>query len=134
MALRVVIKVEVADAAWRCKSRAPRSEEGGPCSAKHPCPPSASGSLLTWLQVAELCQRAHLEVLQVKGLGLSACKVPHQMPVDHTDAAQTDQGPQQQRHLEGRNRLLVKGGEEKLAFTPTSKLRILPDGRGRQNL
>lgn len=55
---------------------------------------------LTWLQVSELGQRAHLQVLDVEGFSLSPCQVPDELPADHAHAAQVDQGTEEQRHLE----------------------------------
>lgn len=54
---------------------------------------------LTWLQVSELGQRAHLQVLNVKGFGLSPRQVPDKLSADHAHAAQVDQGTEKQRHL-----------------------------------
>lgn len=54
---------------------------------------------LTRLQVAELCQRPHVQVLKVKGVGLSAGEVAHGLLVDHAHAAQLHQRTEQQRNL-----------------------------------
>ena len=54
---------------------------------------------LTWLQVSELGQRAHLQVLNVKGFGLSPRQMPDELPADHAHAAQVDQGTEEERHL-----------------------------------
>lgn len=60
---------------------------------------NTSTCCLTWLQVGELGQRAHLQVLDVEGVRLTAHQVPDELPADHADTAQLDQGPQQQWHL-----------------------------------
>lgn len=69
------------------------------CAGCHQYTISSSACCLTRLQVGELCQRAHLQVLDVEGVSLTARQVPGELPADHADTAQLDQGPQQQWHL-----------------------------------
>lgn len=90
VALRVVVQVEVADAPCRATRPSPRRAwEAGPGRAK------AAGTRPTWFQVAELGQRAHLQVLESKGFCFSARKVSHQLFIDHTHTAQLHEGPEQ---------------------------------------
>lgn len=56
---------------------------------------------LTRLQVAELSQRSHLQMLQVERISLSARQIPHHVLVDHADASELHQRSEQQRHLGG---------------------------------
>lgn len=54
---------------------------------------------LTRFQVAELGQRPHLQVFQVKGVGLPACLVPRGVFVHHAHAAELDQSSEHERDL-----------------------------------
>lgn len=54
----------------------------------------------TRLQVTELCQRSHLQMLQVKSVSLPAGQIPHNMFIDHAHTSKPHQGTKQQRHLE----------------------------------
>lgn len=58
-------------------------------------PSGAAGTHHTWFQVAELGQRAHLQVLKSEGFCFPARQVPHQLFTDHTHTAQVHQGPEQ---------------------------------------
>lgn len=53
----------------------------------------------TRFQVAELGERPPLQMLQVKGVGLPACQVPHGVFVDHADAAELHQSAEHERDL-----------------------------------
>lgn len=57
------------------------------------------GTGLTRLQVAELGQRPHLQVLQVERIRLPAGQIPHNMFVDHTHTPEPHESTKQQRHL-----------------------------------
>lgn len=65
------------------------------------------GASPTRLQVAELGQGPHLQVLQVVRLSLPAAQVPDQLLVDHAHTAQLYQGPEQQRDL-GERELFIR--------------------------
>lgn len=54
---------------------------------------------LTWFQVAELGERPHLQMLQVKGVSLPVCQISNHMFIHHTDAAKLHQRTKQQRDL-----------------------------------
>lgn len=95
MALCVMIQVDVADAPCRGTRRSPkRCGRWGRTRAR------AASTRHTWLQVAELRQRAHLQVLESKGLCFPARQVPRQLLIDHTHTTQLYQGPEQQRDLD----------------------------------
>lgn len=49
---------------------------------------------VTWLQVAELSERPHLQVIQLEGVGLSASQRPHHLLIDHAHAAELHQRPE----------------------------------------
>lgn len=53
----------------------------------------------TWFQVAELGQRPHLQMLQVKRIGLPAGQIPHNMFIDHTHTSKLHQCTKQQGNL-----------------------------------
>lgn len=61
------------------------------------CPVCEAG--LTRLQVAELGQRPHLQMIQVEGVGLPAGQIPHDVLIDHTHTAELHQGTEQQGDL-----------------------------------
>ena len=53
----------------------------------------------TRLQVAELGQTSHLQMLQVKSVSLPAGQVPHNVLIDHTHTSELHQCTKQQRYL-----------------------------------
>ena len=57
---------------------------------------------LTWLQVAELGQRPHLQMLQIKSVRLPAGQIPHYVFIDHTHTSKLHQSPKQQGDLRER--------------------------------
>lgn len=93
-----MIQVDVADAP--CRTRASPERRGGRGRVRA----RAASTRHTWLQVAELGQRAHLQVLEGKGLCFPARQVPRQLLVDHTHTTQLHQGPEQQRDLDRADR------------------------------
>lgn len=54
---------------------------------------------LTRFQVAELGQRPHLQMLQVKRVSLPAGQIPHNMFIDHAHTSELHQCTKQQRDL-----------------------------------
>lgn len=54
----------------------------------------------TRFQVTELGQGPHLQILQLKGIGLPSGQIPQRLLVDHAHAAQLHQCTEQQGNLE----------------------------------
>lgn len=62
---------------------------------------------LTWFQVAELGERPHLQMLQVKGVRLPVRQISNHVFIHRADAAELHQRPKQQRDLRERTGTLL---------------------------
>lgn len=72
-----------------------------------------SETYLTRFQVAELGERPHLQMLQVKSVSLPASHIPHNMFIDHAHTSELHQCTKQQRDLRKRALLLYSNYKDK---------------------